>query len=95
MIFQNDIIVEPLSSPHGGLWSLADLRTLSIAPGVEDFGLFLTLGRLPWCPYVEVFGLWLTLALRNQCPWLGGLLSLADIGKFNPVPLEWRYSVFG
>ena len=56
MMFRKDNIVDPPSAPHGGLWSLADLGTFSIAPGVEDFGLCLTLGyasRCPWCG-----GLW-------------------------------------
>ena len=87
-MFQIDSIVDPPSAPHGGLWSLADLGTLSIAPGVEDFGLCLTLGRWLQCPYVEVFGLWLTLSLRYQCPWCGGLWSLSDLWTLAPVPLR-------
>ena len=35
MMFWKDNIVDPPSAPHGGLWSFADLGTLSIAPGVE------------------------------------------------------------
>ncbi len=50
MMLPKDNIVDPLSAPHGGLWSLADLGTLSIAPGVADFGLCLTLGRCPGAP---------------------------------------------
>ena len=68
MMFRKDNIVEPPSAPHRGLWSLTNLGTLSIAPGMEDLGLCLTLGRWPQCPCVEVFCLWLTLALRYQCP---------------------------
>ena len=45
MMFQKDNIVDLPSAPHRGLWSLADLGTLSIVPGVEDFSLCLTLGH--------------------------------------------------
>ena len=45
MFWKDNNYVDPPSAPHGGLNTLADLRTLSIAPGVEDFCLWLTLGN--------------------------------------------------
>ena len=73
MMFRNDNnLCQYASAPHGGLWSLADLGTLSIAPGVEDFSLCLTLDAVR-CPFVEVFSLWLTLGRCPIAPICGGL----------------------
>ena len=66
MMFRKDNIVDLPSAPHGGLWSLADLGTLSIAPGVEDFGLCLTLGRCPGAPIGG--GLWSLSDLGPKVP---------------------------
>ena len=62
MMLQMTIIYVILPAPHGGLWSVDDLGTLSCGPCVEDFGLWLTLGR---SPVQRDFGLWLTL---GRCP---------------------------
>ena len=53
---------------------MADLGSSFSAPGVEDFGLWLTLDVVH-CPYVEDFGLWLNLEVV-PCPFVEAFITL-------------------